>query len=115
MINDSENEEVEEEEWEIQARVFKEQGDDAFRNGDYETAISFFSQAIAIDPDHHILYSNRSAAYMKADSKSKALHDAEKCVSLAPDWVKGYNRLGIALQSLKRFDAAMDSFKKGKN
>jgi DnaJ family protein C protein 8 len=76
-------------------------------------AIKFFSQSIDIDPDNHITYSNRSAAYMKADSKSKALHDAEKVVELAPTWAKGYNRLGVAQQSLKRFDAAIDSFKKG--
>jgi len=50
---------------------------------------------------------------MKADSKSKALKDAEKCVELAPTWSKGYSRLGAAQQSLKRFDAAIDNFKKG--
>jgi len=50
---------------------------------------------------------------MKADSKSKALKDAEKCVELAPTWSKGYSRLGAAQQSLKRFDAAIDTFKKG--
>jgi hypothetical protein len=37
---------------------------------------------------------------MKVDSKSKALYDAEKCVQLAPQWSKGYNRLGVAQQSL---------------
>ena len=50
---------------------------------------------------------------MKADSKSKALKDAEKCVELAPTWSKGFSRLGAAQQSLKRFDAAIDNFKKG--
>ena len=50
---------------------------------------------------------------MKADSISKALRDAEKCVSLAPTWTKGYSRLGAAQQGLKRFDAAMDTFRKG--
>jgi tetratricopeptide (TPR) repeat protein len=48
---------------------------------------------------------------MKADSKSKALADAERCVSLAPEWPKGYSRLGAAQQSLRRFDAAMETFK----
>ena len=55
--------------------------------------------------DNKVYYSNRSAAYIKADSKSKALWDAQKCVELAPDWVKGYSRLGAAQQSLKRLVA----------
>lgn len=104
---------AEEEEYKAEALSLKEQGDDAFRKGDVQLAIRFFSQSIDIDPDNHITYSNRSAAYMKADSKSKALHDAEKVVQLAPTWAKGYNRLGVAQQSLKRYDAAIDSFKKG--
>jgi tetratricopeptide (TPR) repeat protein len=66
-----------------------------------------------LDPDNHVFYSNRSAAYMKSDSISKALKDAEKCVELAPEWSKGYSRLGAAQQALKRFQPAMDSFRKG--
>ena len=95
------------------AEDLKDQGNKAFQAGDVQSAIRLFTQAIDIDPDNHVYYSNRSAAYMKADSKSKALRDAEKCVELAPTWPKGYSRLGAAQQSLKRFDAAIDTFKKG--
>ena len=52
-------------------------------------------------------------AYLKADSKSKALWDAVKCVELAPTWSKGYNRLGTAQHSLGRYEAAIESYKKG--
>lgn len=95
------------------ANSLKDEANDAFQKGEVEKSIGLYTQAIEIDPDNHVLYSNRSAAYMKQDSKSKALKDAERCVELAPEWTKGYNRLGVAQQSLKRFDAAMDSFKKG--
>jgi ATP-dependent Clp protease ATP-binding subunit ClpC len=44
--------------------------------------------------------------------KCESLKDAEKCVELAPTWSKGYNRLGAAQQGLKRFEAAIESFKK---
>lgn len=50
---------------------------------------------------------------MKADSKSKALVDAEKCLALAPSWSKSYARLGAAQHGLKRFTAAIDTFKLG--
>lgn len=111
MLDPNDGEEIEE--YKQQANALKDKGNEAFQAGDVELAIRYFTQAIDIDPDNHIIYSNRSAAYMKADSKSKALYDAEKCVQLAPQWAKGYNRLGTAQQSLKRFDAAIDSFKKG--
>jgi DnaJ family protein C protein 8 len=99
--------------YKVLANSLKDQGNEAFQAGDVKGAISYFSQAIDLDPDNHVFYSNRSAAYMKDDSKSKALKDAEKCVELAPDWAKGYGRLGAAQQGLKRFDAGEDSFKKG--
>ena len=67
----------------------KDQGNDAFQKGEFENAIRFYSQAIEIDPDNHILLSNRSAAYLKNDNKSKALYDAQKCVQVAPEWSKG--------------------------
>jgi tetratricopeptide (TPR) repeat protein len=109
-----ENEEEERlEEYQVHANALKDEGNKAFQNGNTQSAINFFSQAIDLDPDNHVFYSNRSAAFMKNDSISKALKDAEKCVELAPKWAKGYSRLGAAQQSLKRFDAAIDSFKEG--
>lgn len=91
----------------------KEQGNEAFKRNDVEEAIRLYSQAIEVNPDNYVAFSNRSAAYLKSDFKSKALYDAEKCMNLAPDWIKSYNRLGVAQHALKRFDAAIDTFKRG--
>lgn len=112
-LEEQSEEENDIEEYKVHANALKDQANDAFKSGDIQGAITLFTQAIDLDPDNHVFYSNRAAAYMKADSKSKALKDAEKCVELAPTWVKGYNRLGAAQQSLKRFDAAIDTYKKG--
>ena len=38
--------------------------------------------------ENAVLYSNRSAAYLKAKSYLKALWDAEKAIELKPDWSK---------------------------
>ena len=103
----------EEDDWLTMATGFKDAGNAAFQKGDIEEAISLYSQAIALNPDDHVYYSNRSAAYMKASSISKALHDGEKCVELKPDWGKGYNRLGVAQQGLRRFEQAVATFKIG--
>jgi tetratricopeptide (TPR) repeat protein len=112
--SEEENQEQEEEEfYKVQSNLLKDQGNAAFQKGDIEGSIAFFSQAVDIDPDNYIVYSNRSAAYMKLNHVSKALHDAERCVELAPSWAKAYSRLGVAQQGLKRFDAAITTFKKG--
>ena len=101
------------EEYKLQANLLKDQGNELLQAGKIQEAITVYSQAIDLDPDNHVFYSNRCAAYMKHDSKSKALHDAEKCIKLAPTWSKGYVRLGAAQHSLKRFDAAIDTYKRG--
>ena len=95
------------------AQTLKDEANAAFQSGAIEESINLYSQAIAIDPDNHVLYSNRAAAYMKVDSKSKALKDAERCVELAPTWSKGYSRLGAAQQSLKRYEQAIETYKAG--
>ena len=108
-------EETTEFDYKAHANSLKDEGNEAFQLGTDEgtqRAILLYSQAIDLDPDNHVFYSNRSAAFLKSDSKSKALYDAEKCVQLAPTWIKGYQRLGAAQQSLKRFSQAIDNFKK---
>jgi len=109
-----EQEGEQEEEWRVQAEAEKNEGNLMFKEGRLKECIEAYSRAIALDVDNHVLYSNRSAAYLKkGDAKSKALKDAEKCVALKPDWTKGYSRLGAAQQSLGRYGAALASFEKG--
>jgi len=66
----------------------KDKGNAALANGDYEQAIEHYTQAIALDPNNHVLFSNRSAAYAKQGKYQNALEDAEKTVSIKPDWPK---------------------------
>ena len=68
------------------AEEAKAKGNKAFSAKQYVAAISAFSDAIAIDPKNHVFYSNRSAAYLKNKQAQKAVADAEKCVSIKPDW-----------------------------
>lgn len=41
----------------------KDKGNIAFSIGDYNEAITIFSQGLELDPESYILYSNRSASY----------------------------------------------------
>ncbi|RMZ57494.1 hypothetical protein APUTEX25_003737, partial [Auxenochlorella protothecoides] len=88
------------------------QGNAAFSAGKFVEAADLFSQAIAVDPGNHVLYSNKSAALASLSKYDEALEAAEKVVALKPDWPKGYSRLGAAHFGLRAFQAASDAYSK---
>ncbi|TFY59377.1 hypothetical protein EVJ58_g5817, partial [Rhodofomes roseus] len=95
------------------ADALKDQGNKAFQAKDYDKAIDLFSQAIAIDPNNHVLFSNRSAAKAGKRQYSAALEDAEQCIKINPAWSKGYARKGAALHGIRRYDDAIAAYESG--
>jgi len=95
------------------ANELKDLGNKAFVAKDYETAIKHFSAAIALDPNNHILYSNRSACYASTKELAKALADGEKTIQLKPDFWKGYTRKAIPLYMMERYEEALQTYNEG--
>ncbi|KAE9459427.1 hypothetical protein C3L33_08648, partial [Rhododendron williamsianum] len=91
----------------------KAKGNAAFSAGNYSDAVCHFTDAIALSPDNHVLYSNRSAAHASLSQYAEALSDAQKTVELKPDWPKGYSRLGAAHVGLRSYDDAVSAYRKG--
>nr|XP_051682601.1 tetratricopeptide repeat protein 28 isoform X2 [Oryctolagus cuniculus] len=89
------------------------QSNQACHDGDFHTAIVLYNEALAVDPQNCILYSNRSAAYMKIQQYDNALDDAIKARLLNPKWPKAYFRQGVALQYLGRHADALAAFASG--
>lgn len=101
------------EDWEVQRDKLKATADDHFRLKAYTLATQSYEAALELDPTNHILLSNKSAAHLANGEKSKALHDARKCVEHAPDdWVKGHTRLAAAMASLGRYSEALKVYTK---
>ncbi|KAL4897474.1 hypothetical protein BDV59DRAFT_167795 [Aspergillus ambiguus] len=92
------------------ADALKAEGNKAFSAKDYSTAADKFTQAIAIEPENHILYSNRSAVYSAQGEYQKALDDANKATGIKPDWSKGWARKGAAYRGMGDLLAAHDAY-----
>jgi tetratricopeptide (TPR) repeat protein len=93
--------------------ALKGKGNAALQAGKFDDAVKFYTEAIALDENNHVLYSNRSAAYAKAGKYRPALEDAERTVQLKPDWGKGYSRKGSALAYLGRIDESIKAYEEG--
>lgn len=72
----------------MQGDAFKDKGNKLLQAGDIDGAIEAYSEGINLDDQNHVLYSNRSMAYMKKEMYSEALADATRTVFLAPNWAK---------------------------
>ncbi|KAI1205586.1 uncharacterized protein F4807DRAFT_275429 [Annulohypoxylon truncatum] len=72
-------------------------GNKAIADKNFDQAIDAFTKAISIDPNNHVLFSNRSAAYASKKDWNNALKDAEKTTSIKPEWPRGWGRKGAAL------------------
>jgi tetratricopeptide (TPR) repeat protein len=93
----------------------KTKGNEHFNAKRWQEAITCYSRGIDLNPKVVILFSNRSAAYTQLGQYQLALDDAEKCIILKRDWVKGHFRRGKALMGLQRYTEAIVSLKEALN
>lgn len=94
----------------------KEKANDAFKKGDHEEAIKYYSECLELDANYKsynsIIYANRAAAFMKLTKYQEALTDCDKSIELNADYTKAYFRRGEIKVLLEEFDDAVRDFKK---
>ncbi|XP_057657104.1 protein unc-45 homolog B [Diorhabda carinulata] len=95
---------------ENQAETFKEEGNVAFKNGDWETAIILYTKAINITNEEtrnlSIYLKNRAAAYLKIEKYEAALNDCDKSLKIVTTDPKALFRRCQALEALQRYEEA---------
>jgi tetratricopeptide (TPR) repeat protein len=94
----------------------KEKGNEAMKQGNYNTAITFYTKAIdgvASEKQSHVYYNNRAIAYSKLQKFDKALEDSTSAIAEKRDYVKAYSTKGAALLSLGRLEDAVATWRSG--
>lgn len=66
----------------------KTKGNECVKDGKFIEAVLHYTQAIKLDPNNYVLYSNRSFAFLKLDQHYLSLQDANETVRLQPQWAK---------------------------
>lgn len=92
-----------------EAVEYKEQGNAAFKNGEWEPAIDAYTKAIKCGQKHKQLatfYKNRAAAYLKLEKYEQAIKDCDKSLELEPNEPKALYRRAQAAEQLGKFEDA---------
>ena len=92
-----------------QAAEFMSQGVDAFHQEDYSAAISYFDQAIAINPEFAEAYAYRGWAYAQMEQYEPAWSDCTTSLNLQPNAL-AYWLQGKLWQDADKTEAAIESF-----
>lgn len=94
------------------AEAAREEGNTAFKAGDYATAVKHYTEAIKRAPTDPRGYTNRSAAYTKLLALPEALRDADEAIKQDPKFIKAYIRKGLVQQGMKEHTSALATLQK---
>ncbi|CRG88655.1 protein phosphatase 5 [Talaromyces islandicus] len=93
------------------AVALKQQGNKAFAQHDWPTAVDFYTQAIDKHDKDPSFFCNRAQAHIKLEAFGYAIADATKALELDPSYVKAYWRRALANTAILNPRAAVKDFR----
>ncbi|MCJ1314879.1 hypothetical protein MMC15_000193 [Xylographa vitiligo] len=91
------------------AFALKEQGNKAFKAGDYKEAEDLYSKAIQRDSANPALFTNRAFTRIKLQAWDACIDDCIRAIELQPQSMKGYYYLAQAQVALHHPNEALSS------
>lgn len=88
------------------AEQWKALGTLAYKEGNYDTAIKHYSQAIELEPNNAVYYVNRSLSLGALNQWTAATKDARQAVLLDKKYLKAHFRLVKGLLEMRQFREA---------
>ncbi|KAI5475339.1 hypothetical protein MNV49_001608 [Pseudohyphozyma bogoriensis] len=95
------------------AEKAKSTGNQLMAKKDYQGAIKAYGDAIELDGENAVYWSNRAAAHSQLQNHSSAISDARQALVVDPNFSKAYSRLGHALFSSGEYADAVEAYEKG--
>lgn len=92
------------------ARDFVAQGNDKYKQGNYEGAIEDYTQAIRLNSDDAEAYFKRGNAYAKLKNHQRAIEDYTQAIRIAPNSDGAYLNRGHAHFDLKDYQEAIEDY-----
>lgn len=80
--------------------------------GDFDTAIIYFTEALAIKPGFSEALNNRGAAYIMTGDNQRAVADITKAIEAEPRNAEAHYNRAIALENMGLQDSAIASYKR---
>lgn len=77
----------------VDPEVLKTEGNEAYKHGKYDEALSLYNQAIHIDSNKATYHCNKSAALMALGRLQEALFECEEAIRLEPSYTRAHHRL----------------------
>jgi len=95
-----------------EAVALKNEANTFFKAHNYDKAIALYTESIEKHPEPvpAAFYSNRSFAYLKNDCPAAALKDADDCLAVDKNFIKGYYRRASANMILRKTELALKDF-----
>lgn len=90
-----------------EAEEFKKKGNEFFSHGSFLEALHEYGEAIKINPNNAVYYSNRSIANLKSEYPGAALQDATCAIEKDPAYLKAYYRRASAYLQLNKYKEAI--------
>ena len=95
---------------EAEADALRQQGNAAFKAGDYASAAACYSQGIALSPASAVLFANRAMALLKLGDFAAAEADCDAALAIDGGCVKALLRRGTARIAKGELKAALADF-----
>lgn len=96
---------------ETEANRLKQEGNQAYKNKEYQRAINCYTKAIHLHPNDSNFYSNRALSYFNLGQYPQCINDCDKAVQLNPSNVKAYKKKAQALAYQLKFTDAVQCMK----
>uniref|UniRef100_A0A7S0Q896 Serine/threonine-protein phosphatase T n=1 Tax=Coccolithus braarudii TaxID=221442 RepID=A0A7S0Q896_9EUKA len=92
--------------------ALKQEGNKHFVAGRYHEALEKYNDAIELNPEAALFYTNRAQCHIKMENHGLAIADATLALELDKMCTKGYYRRGAAYMALSKHKDALKDFSK---